>query len=90
MINISINIGPAVVWASLIFVTFWLLWAAFLLGQIRERVANTAAVQRRAHQLLIAPWHKPGPPLQIKRVDPKLGIIFRRYGGEDEEEEAAA
>jgi hypothetical protein len=89
LINISINIGPAIVWLSMIFITFFFVCAAFLLGGIRERVVSTRDVEKRMNSMLQMRHVAPGPPLLPQRVDPKSGIILRRWGAEEEQEEAA-
>jgi hypothetical protein len=87
MINISINLGPGVIWLAMVFVTFWIGVACFRAGQVNNQIANARETQRRQQQLLIAPWQAPGPPLLPRRVDPGLALLSA-YTPQDEEEAA--
>ncbi len=89
MINISINLGPGVIWLSMIFVTFWIALAAFFAGRAAEQMTNAREVQRRTRQMLTAPWQAPGAPLVVTRVDRRLALIGVRKMLEEEEQEAA-
>jgi hypothetical protein len=87
MINISINLGPGVIWLSMIFVTFWIGVACYRAGWIAHQIANVREIEKRQSQLLIAPWQAPGPPLLVHRVDPGLALLST-YTPQDEEEAA--
>lgn len=75
MINITINLGPGVIWVGMIFVSFWVGVGCFRAGQIQNQMATSREVQHRQRQLLIAPWQAPGPPLLPSRVDPGLTLL---------------
>jgi len=84
LIQISINLGPGIIWLSMTFVTFWIGVACFHAGQIANQMANVREIQHRQRQLLIAPWQAPDPPLLPSRVDPGLALLSTYTAREDE------
>lgn len=84
MIHISINLGPGIIWLSMIFVTCWIGVACFRAGQIQNSIASARDMQSRQRQLLIAPWQKPGPPLLPSRVNPEIALLSTYTPCEDE------
>jgi hypothetical protein len=83
-VTIRIDLGPYIAWATLIFVSIFMLYFAYKLGIIREQIGNAAAVQRLIRQQILMPWQAPGPPLLPQRVNPQTGMIERRWGAEEE------
>lgn len=75
MINISINLGPGVAWAAMVFIVFWIGVGCFRAGQIFNQLAITRDMQQRQRQLLIAPWQKPGQPQSPSRVSAELTLL---------------
>lgn len=64
----------------------WMVFIAYRSGGIREQIVNAARVRAMIHQQLFAPWYAQGAPLVPQRIDPRSGIIVRRYGAEEEME----
>ena len=75
MINISINLGPGVIWFSMCFIAFWVGVGCFRAGQIASQISYAREIQHRQRQLLAAPWQAPGPPLFPSRVNPEIALI---------------
>lgn len=84
MINISINLGPGVIWIGMIFISFWIGVACFRAGQITNQISTAREIQHRQRQLLIAPWQKPGQPLLPSRVNPEIALLSTYTPCEDE------
>lgn len=84
MINISINLGPGVIWLGMLFVTIWIGVGCFRAGQIYNQVANVREIQHRQRQLLIAPWLAPGQPLLPSRVNPEIALLSTYTRDEEE------
>lgn len=85
MINISINLGPGVIWAAMVFIVFWVCIGSFRAGQIQNQIRNIRETQHRQRQMLIAPHVAPGPPLLPSRVDPGLTLLSRWTPIEEDE-----
>lgn len=75
MISISINLGPGVIWAAMVFVAFWVGVVCFRAGQIHNQIATVRSMQQKQRQLLIAPWQAPGTPLLPSRVSAEMTLL---------------
>jgi hypothetical protein len=85
-----INIGPPVIWLFALMIFAAILYVACHGVLIRERIGNAYEVGKRVYQQTNPPWQAPGPPLLPQRVDPRSGIIMRRYGAEEEGDDDTA
>jgi len=88
MISINIDLGPKIVWLSILFCGAFWTYFTIKLGRAWERIDNTRDVQKRTLQLTMMPHIAPGQPLRVLRVDPRSGIIGERW--REEEDELAA
>ena len=71
-------------WLGTIFFALWLSGFWLLVGRIYERWVVDREVQRRALSMLRMRHIAPGPAVVPQLVDPRYGIIERRWGAEEE------
>lgn len=85
MINISINLGPGVIWAAMVFIVLWVGVGFFRAGRDYERMSYAKDVQHRKGQMIMAPHIAPGPPLLPSRVSAELTLLKSHPPIEEEE-----
>ena len=82
----AFDFGLATQWLSFLFFAFWFGWLMFFLGGARTSYIEERERRKRERDLLLMRHVAPGPPLQVQRVDPRLGLIFRHWDAESESE----
>jgi hypothetical protein len=80
----TFSFGPATLWLSFLFFAFWLAWLMLFVGRAIEHFQMERERQRRVSSMLLMRHVAPAPAAIPQLVDPRSGIIGRRWGSEEE------
>jgi hypothetical protein len=87
-VTFHINIGPLAAWAGALWIFWWVIVFVWHASAIKQQIENAKGVEGMARFQYTAPHLAPGPLIPVPRVDPATANIKRRYGTEEEDDEA--